>query len=131
MTEKEKMLQQMMYDANYDAELAKERIQAKEMCYDYNMLRPSETDKQHELLKKLLGKTAENFLVVAPFWCDYGYNIEIGENFFANIPESVVGAFFVHKLQPWFTPPFSSVYHIIFLYGMVNLIFFPLYVILY
>lgn len=26
----------------------------------------------------------EKFCIVAPFWCDYGYNIEIGENFFAN-----------------------------------------------
>lgn len=35
-------------------------------------------------MKKLLGKTNGAFFVVAPFWCDYGYNIEIGENFFAN-----------------------------------------------
>lgn len=36
------------------------------------------------MLKKLLGSTKEEFCIVAPFWCDYGYNIEIGENFFAN-----------------------------------------------
>ena len=24
------------------------------------------------------------FRITAPFWCDYGYNIEIGENFYAN-----------------------------------------------
>ena len=39
---------------------------------------------QQKLLKRLLGKTKNNFCIVAPFWCDYGYNIEIGENFFAN-----------------------------------------------
>lgn len=44
MTEKEKMLKQMMYDANYDKDLLEERIRAKEMCYDYNMLRPSEAE---------------------------------------------------------------------------------------
>lgn len=35
-------------------------------------------------MRKLLGKTGSVFTVVAPFWCDYGYNIEIGENFFSN-----------------------------------------------
>lgn len=33
---------------------------------------------------KLLGKTKGTFTIIAPFWCDYGYNIEIGGNFFAN-----------------------------------------------
>ena len=35
-------------------------------------------------MKKLLGKTGENFYITALFWCDYGYNIELGENFYAN-----------------------------------------------
>ena len=65
-------------------ELLKEREAAKELCYDFNQLRPSETEQQTELLKKLFGKTKGSFTVMAPFWCDYGYNIEIGKNFFAN-----------------------------------------------
>ena len=84
MTEKEKMLNQMLYDANYDTDLYNERLVAKELCYEFNQLRPSEIDKQQEVMKKLLGKTKESFYILAPFWCDYGYNIEIGENFFAN-----------------------------------------------
>ncbi|MCM1468816.1 MAG: sugar O-acetyltransferase [Alistipes sp.] len=84
MTEKEKMLQRMMYDANYDEDLIAERTKAKELCYDFNMLRPSETEKQAEILRKLLGKTKQAFCITAPFWCDYGYNIEVGENFYAN-----------------------------------------------
>lgn len=84
MTEKEKMLKQMMYDANYDKALIEERTQAKELCYEFNMLRPSESERQTELLKKLLGKTKGAFCITAPFWCDYGYNIEVGENFYAN-----------------------------------------------
>ena len=84
MTEKEKMLKQMLYDANNDAALIEERVRAKELCYDYNHLRPSDIEGQRTILKQLLGKTKKTFLIVAPFWCDYGYNIEIGENFFAN-----------------------------------------------
>jgi hypothetical protein len=36
------------------------------------------------MLKSLLGKTGENFIFEPPFFCDYGYNIKIGENFFDN-----------------------------------------------
>ena len=39
---------------------------------------------QKEIIGKLFGKTKENFCVTAPFYCDYGYNIEIGENFYSN-----------------------------------------------
>lgn len=74
----------MLYDANYDTNLCNERLVAKELCYEFNQLRPSEIDKQQEVMKKLLGKTKDSFYILAPFWCDYGYNIEIGENFFAN-----------------------------------------------
>lgn len=84
MTEKEKMEKQMLYDANYDTELLKEREQAKELCYDFNQLRPGEYEKQREILLKLLGKTKGNFYFTAPFWCDYGSNISVGEEFFAN-----------------------------------------------
>ena len=78
------MQRQLLYDANYDTDLLQERMTAKELCYDFNHLRPSETEKQKKLMKHLLGKTNGAFCILAPFWCDYGYNIEIGENFFAN-----------------------------------------------
>ena len=84
MTEKEKMQKQMLYDANYDESLLQERNIAKDICYEYNQLRPSDELHQQEIMKRLLGKTKGAFTIVAPFWCDYGYNIEIGENFFAN-----------------------------------------------
>lgn len=84
MTEKEKMLAGKMYDANYDQELLKERVKAKELCYEYNRLHPSDEAGQQAVLRKLLGKTGAHFFITAPFWCDYGYNIELGENFYAN-----------------------------------------------
>ncbi len=84
MTEKEKMQKQLLYDANYDRDLLTERSKAKDLCYEYNHLRPSDEENQQAIMKRLLGKTKGAFTIVAPFWCDYGYNIEIGENFFAN-----------------------------------------------
>ena len=84
MNEKEKMLAQMLYNANYDESLLAERSKAKELCYQYNQLHPSDKAGQQRIMRRLLGKAAGAFCIVAPFWCDYGYNIEIGENFFAN-----------------------------------------------
>ena len=84
MTEKEKMQQQMLYDANYDTELIRERQVAKELCYQFNQLRPSDETNQQQILSQLLGKKSDNCCILAPFWCDYGYNIEVGKNFFAN-----------------------------------------------
>ena len=44
----------------------------------------NEIEKRIILLKKLLGKTKEKLHIEQPFMCDYGYNIEIGDNFYAN-----------------------------------------------
>lgn len=84
MTEKEKMAAGLLYDANYDRELMEARTRCKDICHEFNSLYPSEEEKQKGLLKGLLGKTGEEFRVTAPFWCDYGFNIELGENFYVN-----------------------------------------------
>ena len=84
MSEKEKMLAGMIYDANYDSELLEERSRAKELCHEYNLLHPSDEEGQRRLMLQLLGGTNGLFCIVAPFWCDYGYNIIVGKNFFAN-----------------------------------------------
>lgn len=36
------------------------------------------------LLRQLLGSTDGRFLIEPSFWCDYGYNIHLGKNFYAN-----------------------------------------------
>ena len=84
MTEKEKMKRQMMYDANYDEELLRDRADAKELCYQYNQLCPSDEEGRKAIIGQLLGKTGRSYCIEAPFWCDYGYNIEVGEDFYAN-----------------------------------------------
>ncbi|CCY65993.1 sugar O-acetyltransferase [Marseilla massiliensis] len=84
-TEKMKAQAGKLYDANYDAELLKEREICADITYELNRLRPSQTKERMEILRKLFGKTKGNFTIVSPFFCDYGYNIEIGENFFMNM----------------------------------------------
>lgn len=79
MTEREKMGQGLLYDANYDTELLKARENCKDLCFSYNQLKPSQISEQEKLIRRLFGKTGKRFYITAPFWCDYGCNIEIGK----------------------------------------------------
>ncbi|WP_217558938.1 sugar O-acetyltransferase [Paenibacillus sp. GbtcB18] len=83
LTEKQKMLAGKPYKA-FGEELLLERQHAKEVLFDYNALRPGEVEKRNELLRSLLGRAGKVFFIEPPFRCDYGYNILLGENFYAN-----------------------------------------------
>lgn len=84
-SEKEKSHSGEMYDANNDPELLYERSTCKDLCFEYNGLAPWRKKERQELIKKLLGKTGNTYLIESPFYCDYGYNIEVGENFYCNM----------------------------------------------
>lgn len=83
MTEKEKMLMGKPYLA-FDEELLRERQYAKEILFEFNSLSPKEIEKRNVIIKKLFGKVNDNFFIEPPFRCDYGYNISIGKNYYAN-----------------------------------------------
>lgn len=78
------MLRGQLYNANYDRELNEIRMRCKDLCYEFNHLKPSSVSEQERLVRRLIGKTGNRFCITAPFWCDYGCNIEIGENFYTN-----------------------------------------------
>lgn len=84
MNEKEKAAHGLLYDSALKP-FKKERRQAKMLCHKYNRCKPTSLKKRRELLKKLFGKTGKKTLIEQPFYCDYGYNIEIGDSFFANM----------------------------------------------
>ena len=84
MTEKEKRENGQIYNPNYDEELRGEMVKAQDLCFDYNNLQPSNLEERKNQIKKIVGKIGENFLIEQPFMCDYGYNIEIGDNFYSN-----------------------------------------------
>lgn len=83
MSEKQKMLNGEIYNA-YDEDLILLRNKARHLTKLYNHTDPEETEKRINILKKLFGKIGGNFELEPPFYCDYGTNIEIGENFYAN-----------------------------------------------
>ncbi len=83
MNQRERMLAGLPYKAWLDG-LEEERFACKQKIYDFNQLSPKLNESVPEMLKKIIGKTGENIWIEAPFHCDYGWNIEVGENFFAN-----------------------------------------------
>ena len=83
MTQKERMLANLPYKANLDG-LKEDRLETRRKLYEYNNLPPEKWDTAPDLIKGILGKTGEKVHVNAPFRCDYGYNIEVGENFYSN-----------------------------------------------
>ena len=84
MTEREKMLAGEVYDAYHDPTLLEDRNRCLELCYDFNACRPGDSAGQLSILRQLLGHMGSDTLILAPFYCDYGYNISVGEGFFAN-----------------------------------------------
>lgn len=84
MSEKEKCRKGLLYDGNYDQDLKLERIKAKTLCQKYNNIAYENFEAKNKIITELLGKTAGDFLIEPSFYCDYGYNIEIGENFYSN-----------------------------------------------
>ena len=83
MTKKERMLAGLPYKAWLDG-LSEERMACRRKLHAFNLLPPDEEEQAQRLLLELLGKTGRDPWINAPFHCDYGWNIEVGDNFFAN-----------------------------------------------
>ncbi|MES2892382.1 MAG: sugar O-acetyltransferase [Bacteroidota bacterium] len=81
-TNLEKMLAGELYDA-VDPVLLAMRVAARELMQQYNQT-TYDREIRGAILKKLLGQMGTNIDIQTPFFCDYGTNIRVGENFFAN-----------------------------------------------
>ncbi|WP_019612930.1 sugar O-acetyltransferase [Psychromonas ossibalaenae] len=82
MTEQEKMLAGLPYDA-WDELLLKQRKTAKSTCHAFNLADPTLFEERMDILRGLLDIKG-NAHFEPNFFCDYGYNIHIGDNFYAN-----------------------------------------------
>lgn len=82
-TEKEKMLNGELYYAN-DPVLLQERLNARRITRLYNGTLETDERIRTELLKELFGTVGGSISVEPSIRCDYGYNIHVGDNFFAN-----------------------------------------------
>jgi maltose O-acetyltransferase len=82
-SEKEKMIAGELYDP-FVPELAASRARTRDLCLDLNATRETAPDLRRDLLKQLLPNGGDTVSIQPPFFCDYGWNIELGERVFFN-----------------------------------------------
>nr|WP_318379920.1 maltose O-acetyltransferase [uncultured Enterobacter sp.]DAI86813.1 MAG TPA: maltose O-acetyltransferase [Caudoviricetes sp.] len=80
--EKQKMIAGLPYRPSDDT-LRADRQRARAILHRYNHSAPDEKAARSAMLAELLGNSG-NAYIEPNFRCDYGYNIEVGKNFYAN-----------------------------------------------
>lgn len=83
MTEREKMLSGALYNAG-DRELVQARMRAHKLCRQYNELPPDAEEARDRVRMELLGGFKQYAYMEPPVQFDYGCNLFVGENFYAN-----------------------------------------------
>ena len=97
------------YVASHPELIRRLRI-TREKLWEFNNLRPSQEEKQKAILRELLGGFGAHFQVNQPFRCDFGENIYIGENFFANFNLTILDEAEVKFGDNVFIGPNVSIY---------------------
>src|SRR5690554_96465 len=82
-TEKEKMLAGEMYDP-LDQQLVDDRLRTRLLIKELNDSREDQADERVRMLKELIPRAGEELWLQPPFYCDYGYNMVVGERVFFN-----------------------------------------------
>lgn len=92
-----------------DEAVMEQQRRSKQLLYELNTTNYSDFEKIAELVKKLFGK-AEKAFVTPPFYCDYGFNIEVGKNFYANFNCTILDVAKVKIGDNCFMAPNVSIY---------------------
>lgn len=85
MTEKEKAALGLLYNPGSDPEMKAELLHCKEQLFLFNGMSPSNLSERKAILSDLFAHLGQRTLILSPFFCDYGYNISIGDDCFANM----------------------------------------------
>ena len=109
MTEKEKMLSGQYYNP-YDPELSNLRLIACLKTEKLNQTSVSQLSERTKIIKLLFGSTGKNIQVESTFNCDYGENIHVGENFYANFGCVILDAAEVRIGSNCFIAPQVGIY---------------------
>ena len=82
-TEKEKMISGELYDA-LDEQLSLERTKARLLLNKLNFTSADDSQTMIAILKELIPNAGKDLWIQPPFYCDYGYNIDVGDKVFFN-----------------------------------------------
>ncbi|MCE7064994.1 sugar O-acetyltransferase [Dyadobacter sp. CY326] len=82
-TEKEKMIAGELYDA-LDPELVADRLRTRLLIKQLNDSAEDQVEERGRILKALIPNALQGLWLQPPFYCDYGYNMFVGERVFFN-----------------------------------------------
>ena len=84
MTQKERMLQGMIYNPN-DKEILKEQLPYLDMIAEYNALPSSAGKERDALMKKMFASCGTNCYIQPPFYANWGgHHVHLGNDIYAN-----------------------------------------------
>lgn len=108
-TEYQKMLDGEVYSA-VDNELLEMLNRVKDLCWEYNQIRPTLIKERNLKLREILGKMDDDTFINQPFYCDYGKHIRVGKRFFANFGLTVLDEAYVTIGDDCFIGPNVGIY---------------------
>ncbi|MGI6211859.1 MAG: sugar O-acetyltransferase [Anaerovoracaceae bacterium] len=74
----------MLFNAGSDPDVLSAYEHAMDLCHEYNQCRPSDAERRGSILRELFRSIGKNYEIRSPFYCDVGFNITIGNDFFSN-----------------------------------------------
>lgn len=77
---------------NSDPEIGAAKSRTRALCDNYNLTTEDQKEERLSLLKEIFGSCGDDIFIKPPFHCDYGYNIHVGKNFFANFDVVILDA---------------------------------------
>ena len=104
-----KMLDGEVYNA-MDEALLKDLNLCKDLCWEYNQIRPTNIKERNTKLHEILGKCDEDTFINQPFFCDYGKHVRVGKHFFANFNLTVLDEAMVTIGDNCFVGPNVNIY---------------------
>lgn len=103
------MLNGEVYDAVHPEFLRRLEV-TRQKIWEFNNLNPAMTAELKSLFRSIVADCGEKFHVNQPFRCDYGCNIHIGNNFFANFNLTILDEASVSIGNDVFIGPNVSIY---------------------
>ena len=82
----------------------------KDLCWEYNSIRPTLIKERNDMLKRILGECDDDTFINQPFYCDYGKHIRVGKRFFANFGFTVLDEAIVTIGDDCFIGPHVGIY---------------------
>ncbi len=104
---RERRNKQLAYIA--DEAVMEEQVRCRKILQQLNFADRSDFKKIADIVKELFGES-ENAWVNPPFYCDYGFNIEVGKNFYANYNCTIIDVAKVKIGDNCFMAPNVAIY---------------------